>query len=129
MAHDAHDARSPFRERYGDTASAVSELKRSQGRDLLIQGSSTLYVPLLNAGLIDRLVLMTFPVLLGRGKRIFDGTEEPGALKLTDHFVSRTGVVMATYQPAGEVPTGTFETKPPSDAELKRREQWAKEDA
>ena len=113
----------------GDTASAVAELKRSEGRDLLIQGSSTLYVPLLNAGLIDRLVLMTFPVLLGRGKRVFDGTEAPGALKLTDHFVSETGVVMATYEPAGAVPTGTFETKPPSEAELKRREQWAKEDA
>src|SRR5438067_6755185 len=113
----------------GDTAAAVAELKRSEGRDLLIQGSSTLYVPLLAAGLIDRLVLMTFPVLLGPGKRVFDGTEEPGALKLTDHFVSRTGVVMATYQPAGEVPTGTFETKPPSDAEFKRRETGARENA
>jgi dihydrofolate reductase len=115
--------------RSGDTAAAVAELKRSEGRDLLIQGSSTLYVPLLNAGLMDRLVLMTFPVLLGRGKRVFDGTEAPGALQLVDHFVSQTGVVMATYQPAGAVPTGTFETKPPSEAELKRREQWAKEDA
>jgi len=113
----------------GDTAAAVADLKQSDGRDLLIQGSSTLYIPLLSAGLIDRLVLMTFPVLLGRGKRIFDGTEKPGALKLADHFVSRTGVVMATYEPAGEVPTGTFETKPPSEAELKRREQWALEEA
>ena len=46
----------------GDTAEAVAELKRSEGRDLLIQGSSTLYMPLLAAGLIDRLVVMTFPV-------------------------------------------------------------------
>jgi dihydrofolate reductase len=113
----------------GETADAVAELKRSEGRDLLIQGSSTLYVPLLAAGLIDRLVLMIFPVLLGRGKRIFDGTEAPGALKLVDHFVSKTGVVMATYQPAGEVPTGSFETKPPSEAELKRREKLALEEA
>ena len=50
----------------GDTADAVAELKQSEGRDLLIQGSSTLYVPLLAAGLIDRLVLMTFPVAAGR---------------------------------------------------------------
>jgi dihydrofolate reductase len=113
----------------GETADAVAELKRTEGRDLLIQGSSTLYVPLLAAGLIDRLMLMTFPVLLGKGKRIFDGSEEPGALKLVDHFVSKTGVVMATYEPAGEVPTGTFETKPPSKAELERREEWAKEEA
>jgi dihydrofolate reductase len=111
------------------TAEAVAELKRSAGRDLLIQGSSTLYVPLLAAGLIDRLVLMTFPVLLGRGKRIFDGTEAPGALKLVDHFVSKTGVVITSYEPAGAVPTGTFETKPPSEAELKRRENWARETA
>jgi dihydrofolate reductase len=107
----------------GDTAAAVAELKKSEGRDLLIQGSSTLYVPLLAAGLIDQLVLMTFPILLGQGKRIFDGSEEPGALKLVDSFVSDTGVVTTTYEPAGEVPTGSFETKPPSEAELERREK------
>jgi len=111
----------------GETAMAVAELKRSEGRDLLIQGSSTLYVPLLAAGLIDQLMLMTFPVLLGEGKRIFDGSEKPGALKLVDHFVSNKGVVTTTYEPAGEVPTGSFATKEPSKAELKRREQWAKE--
>jgi dihydrofolate reductase len=113
----------------GDTADAVAELKHSEGRDLLIQGSSTLYPPLLSAGLIDRLVLMTFPVLLGRGKSIFDGTQAAGRLKLTDHFVSDTGVTFATYEPAGEVPTGTFENKEPSDAELKRRQTWAHENA
>jgi dihydrofolate reductase len=107
----------------GDTADAVADLKKSEGRDLLIQGSSTLYVPLINAGLIDRLVLMTFPVLLGKGKRIFDGSEKPGALKLADSFVSPTGVVTTIYEPAGEVRTGSFETKPPSEAEVERREK------
>ena len=107
----------------GDTAEAVAELKRSEGRDLLIQGSSTLYGPLLAAGLIDRLMLMTFPVLLGGGKRIFDGSEKPGALKLVDSFVSDTGVVTTTYEPAGDVPTGSFESKAPSKAELERREK------
>ena len=97
--------------------------RRATGRDLLIQGSSTLYVPLLVAGLIDRLVLMTFPVLLGEGKSIFDGSEKPGALKLVDSFVSDTGVVITTYEPAGDVQTGTFETKEPSEAELERREK------
>ena len=107
----------------GDTAEAVAELKRGEGRDLLIQGSSTLYVPLLNAGLIDRLVLMTFPVILGQGKRILDGSQEPGSLKLADHEVSGTGVVFASYEPAGEVRTGSFATKPPSEAELELREK------
>ena len=113
----------------GDTADAVADLKRSEGRDLLIQGSSTLYPPLISAGLIDRLILMHFPVVLGRGKRLFDGSEKPGAFKLVDHFVSDKGVVFTSFEPAGEVPTGTFETKPPSKAELERRQKWAKEEA
>ena len=113
----------------GDTAAAVSELKQSDGRDLLIQGSSTLYPPLLSARLIDRLMLMTFPVILGHGKRLFDGSENPGALKLAEHCVSKKGVVLTGFEPAGEVPTGTFETKPPSEAELERRDKWAQEDA
>ena len=112
----------------GDTAAAIAGLTRSDGRDLLIQGSSTIYPPLLAAGLIDRLILMTFPVLLGAGKRIFDGSEKPGALKLVDHFVSNKGVVFATYEPAGEVPTGSFATKQPSEAELKRRGKLALEE-
>ena len=107
----------------GDTAEAVAELKRSSGPDLLIQGSSTLYAPLLSAGLIDRLFLMTFPVLLGRGKSIFDGALTPGTMKVTEHFVTPTGVVMTSYEPAGEVRTGSFETKEPSDQELERREK------
>jgi dihydrofolate reductase len=106
----------------GDTAEAVSALKRTDGRDLLIQGSSTLYPPLLSAGLIDHLLIMTFPVLLGRGKSIFDGTQSAGRMKVTDHFVSDSGVVFTTYEPDGEVPKGTFAPEEPSAAELKRRE-------
>jgi len=113
----------------GETAAAVRDLKETDGRDLLIQGSSTLYPPLISAGLIDRVVLMTFPVVLGRGRRVFDGTEKPGAMKLVDHFVTNKGVILTTYEPAGEVQTGSFETKPPSEAELKRRQKWALEKA
>lgn len=107
----------------GDTAKAVADLKQSEGRDLLIQGSSSLYPALLSARLIDRLMLMTFPIVLGRGKSIFDGSEKAGTMKLVDHFVTNAGVVMATYEPAGEVQTGTFESKPPSGEELERREK------
>jgi dihydrofolate reductase len=107
----------------GDTAKAVAELKRSEGRDLLIQGSSTLYPPLLSARMIDRLILIHFPVLLGHGKRLFDGSENPGALKLTDHAVSDKGVIFTCYEPAGDVQTGTFATKEPSEAELELREK------
>lgn len=113
----------------GDPADAVAELKRTEGRDLLIQGSSTLYPPLLSARLIDQLMLMTYPVVLGRGKRIFDGSETAGALRLVDHYVGDSGVVITTYQPDGEVRTGTFATKEPSEAELERRANLAREDA
>jgi dihydrofolate reductase len=107
------------------TADAVARLKESDGRDLLIQGSSTLYPPLLAAGLIDRLILMTFPVFLGRGKSIYDGLENSGAFRLVDSFVSDKGVIFGAYEPAGDVPIGSFATKQPSEAELARREEIA----
>jgi dihydrofolate reductase len=107
----------------GDTAAAVAELKKSEGRDLLIQGSSSLYAPLLSADLIDRLLLMTFPVLLGKGKSIFDASQRPRRMKLVDHYVSETGVAFTTYEPNGDVETGTFATKQPSRAELELRER------
>jgi hypothetical protein len=71
-------------------------------------------------------------VLLGQGKRIFagsaDASAKPGALKLVDSFISNQGVVVATYEPAGDVPTGSFATKEPSAAEMKRREEMAREE-
>ena len=109
----------------GKTADAVAGLKNSEGRDLLIQGSSTLYSPLLSARSIDRLVLITFPIVLGRGKRLFDGSEQPSGLNLVDHFVSPKGVVITSYEPAGEVPTGSFVNNEPSEEELERRQKIA----
>lgn len=107
----------------GDTATAIAELKQTEGRDILIQGSSTLYPPLLSGRLIDRLMLMTFPLMLGRGKSIFDGLAKAGTMKLDDQFVTDSGVLMTTYEPSGDVQTGTFETKHPSEAEMGRREK------
>ena len=108
----------------GDTAAdAVAKLKQTEGRDLLIQGSSTIYPPLLSARLIDRLMLLTFPVLLGEGKSIFSHEEKPAGLKLVDSHTSSKGVITSIYEPAGEVLTGTFETKEPSKEEQERREK------
>jgi dihydrofolate reductase len=109
----------------GGAADAVAELKRSEGRDLLIQGSSTLYAPLLSADLIDRLLLMTFPVLLGKGKSIFDVSQRPRRMKLVDHYASATGVTYTIYEPDGDVETGTFATKEPSEAEIELRSRIA----
>jgi dihydrofolate reductase len=102
----------------GDTAESIAELKKSEGRDLLIQGSSTLYPPLLSARLIDRLLLIRYPVVLGHGKSIFDAAIAPSRMMLTDHFVSNKGVVFTTYEPDGDVETGSFATKEPSQDEL-----------
>ena len=78
---------------------------------------------MLSAGLIDRLLLMTFPVLLGKGKSIFEPSQQPKRMKLTDHYVSGNGVVFTIYEPNGDVETGSFATKPPSQAELELRER------
>ncbi len=78
-------------------------IKEGDGPDLVIQGSSTLYPQLLAAGLLDRLTVMTFPVVLGHGKRLF-GEETPArAMTLVEHRVTPAGAVIATYEPAGEI--------------------------
>lgn len=88
---------------------AVADLKASEGPDLIIQGSHTLHGPLVARGLLDRFYLLTFPVLLGSGKRLLDVDGSASGLRLTDHRVSASGVVMAVYETAGAVTTGTVE--------------------
>ena len=99
----------------------VEELKATDGPDLLIQGSSTLYPPLLARGLIDRLHLMIGPLILGSGKRLFEGAEAASALRQVSQSVTRKGVTIATYEPAGPVRTGTFSDGRTSEPELARR--------
>lgn len=79
-------------------------LKQGDGADLIIQGSSTIYPELLAAGLLDRLMLMTFPVTLGKGKRLFGEGTATNRLKMVDHKVTPKGTVIATYEPGGEMP-------------------------
>ena len=86
----------------------VTALRQGEGPDLLIQGSSEIYPGLLAAGLLDRLVLYTFPIVLGHGKRLFGEGASPRTLNLVDHKVSPGGTVIATYEPAGPVETGSF---------------------
>lgn len=100
---------------------AIENLKRSAGPDLLIQGSGTLYPQLLSAGLMDQLILRTFPVIIGSGKRWFDSTIKPGAMRMTQHQVTPGGNIIATYEPAGGIESRSFGTEEPSAAELERR--------
>ena len=112
----------------GDPAETVAELKRGDGPDLLIQGSSELYPALLGARLVDRLFLVTLPVILGRGKRLFPDDSAPAGLRLVDHRIAATGAVVTVYEQAGEVATGSFASETPSAAELARREKMNREE-
>lgn len=75
----------------------LKKVKAGSGAAIVMWGSSTLYPQLLEANLIDRLLLMTFPVALGKGKRLFGDTTHPVAMKLLGTEVTSTGVIMATY--------------------------------
>lgn len=86
----------------------LRELKMQDGPMLLVQGSSALIHTLLAHDLVDELRLLVFPVVLGHGKRLFGEGMPPKALKLTKSTVSPSGVVIATYERAGEVTTGSF---------------------
>src|SRR5687767_10372928 len=101
-----------------DGIDEIAELKRGDGPKLIIQGSSTLYPQLLGAGLIDRLDLMTFPVVIGSCKRLFGDGTMPGKMRMVEHQVTPGGAVIATYRPDGPVQPGSFATEEPSAAEL-----------
>jgi dihydrofolate reductase len=111
----------------GDVAGEIARLKREDGPILLTQGSSVLLQTLLAHDLIDEFRLLTFPLLLGPGKRLFGAGAKPGALRLTGTSVSTTGVIMSLYERAGEIVPGTFELPEPSEAELARRERRTQE--
>ncbi|MES2903501.1 MAG: dihydrofolate reductase family protein [Pseudomonadota bacterium] len=81
-------------------------IRDGDGPDLLIQGSGTLYPQLLAAGLLDRLTVMTFPVALGSGKRLFGDGTPTEALRMIDHKITPSGAVIATYEPAGAIEHG-----------------------
>jgi dihydrofolate reductase len=108
---------------------ALAELKQTEGPNLVVQGSSTLYPQLLAAGLLDRLTLMTFPVVLGVGKRLFGDAAAPGTMKMVDHRVSPGGNIIATYEPNGDVVIGSFAPPEQSQREQARQQQMKLEDA
>jgi dihydrofolate reductase len=93
----------------GDAADGVAELKETDGPELQVHGSGNLIQTLMRHGLVDEYRLWVFPLVLGSGKRLFADGTIPAGLKLVDNKVSTTGVVMGTYEPAGEVITGSFE--------------------
>ena len=100
-------------------------IKDGEGPDLLIQGSSTIYPALMAAGLLDELTLMTFPVSLGAGKRLFGDDSPAKAFRTVRHQITRSGAVIATYEPAGKVEHGWAGPETSSEREKVRQAAMA----
>ena len=95
-----------------DIAAGIRKVKEAGGPDLIVWGSSTLTPLLIAEGLADEVVLLVFPVMIGRGKRIFSDGVQPAELKLIESKTSPSGVVISTYRPAGAMRTGSFSEEP-----------------
>lgn len=93
----------------GDFVEAVTALKKEPGRELQVHGSGRLVGSLQREGLIDTYRVLIFPVVLGRGQRLFADGTTPEGLRLTDSRTSGSGVTMLTYDDAGATALGTVE--------------------
>lgn len=110
-----------------DVVNELKKLKKQDGPDLLVHGSSRLVQTLLSNHLIDVLHTWIYPITLGKGKKLFQEGTQPQEWKMTNSVVSPTGVIIASYVPEGEVKKGSYVSGEVSEAELARREKWSRE--
>lgn len=87
----------------GDVVKLISDLKEQSGPDLWIHGSGNLIQTLIANNLIDRMIVWIFPITVGKGKRLFTEMLPAQGFKLIDSKTSSTGVIIATYEPTGEI--------------------------
>jgi dihydrofolate reductase len=92
----------------GDVVGKIKQLKSMDGPDLWVHGSGNLIQTLLRNRLIDRMYVWTFPVTVGGGKRLFADGAWAQDFKLTDSKTSTTGVIIGTYEPRGDLKTGSL---------------------
>ncbi len=92
----------------GDVVSELKKLKEEDGPDLVVWGSGNLIQALLKEHLIDQMNIWIHPVTIGTGKRLFAEGTLPESFKLVDSKICNNGVIYATYEPAGELKTGTI---------------------
>jgi dihydrofolate reductase len=102
----------PVEDLGADIVEGVRGAKSKHGPDLIVWGSSTLTPVLLGRGLVDEVLLLVFPVLLGKGKRFFSDNAEPRELALVSTKAASSGVLMNTYRPVGPLRTGSFDEPP-----------------
>ena len=108
-------------------ATEINELKKQDGPELQVHGSSNLIKTLINENLVDLINIWTFPLTVGKGKQLLgDGTNAIN-LKLIDIKSSSTGVIISTYQPAGELKLGSFALENETEEELARRRKLTAE--
>jgi dihydrofolate reductase len=84
-----------------DVLQGIRRLKSTEGPDLIVWGSSTVTPVLLEEGLVDEVVLIVYPILMGAGKRFFSDSVGPQELALVSSFTSPTGVLINTYRHVG----------------------------
>ena len=90
-----------------DIIEGIRGVKSTDGPDLIVWGSSTLTSVLLDQGLVDEVLLLVYPVLLGRGKRFFSDSADPRELAFVSTKVTSTGVLINTYRYVGALPTAS----------------------
>ena len=98
----------PVEDLGADIMEGVRGVKSKDGPDLIVWGSSTLTSVLLEQGLVDEVLLLVYPVLLGRGKRFFSDSADPRELALVSTKATPTGVLMNTYRHVGSLRTESF---------------------
>ncbi len=111
----------------GNVVLSIRNLKEQNKPDIQVHGSGNLIQTLLKHDLIDELRLWIFPVMIGKGKKLFGEGTQPAHLKLIDSKTSTTGVIIAAYETAGKLKTGSFALDNPSEAEIGRRKRLADE--
>jgi dihydrofolate reductase len=87
----------------------LKKIKKQKGPNIQVHGSTVLIQTLLKNDLVDELWLKTFPLILGKGKRLFSADIIPKAFRLKESVITPSGVIFASYEKAGEVKTGSFE--------------------
>lgn len=90
-----------------DGVDDLKKLKDSDGSDIKVHGSGELVRTLLRHGLVDELCFLTFPIVLGSGKRLFGEGAQPAGFTLADSLITSDGVIFADYLRAGDVEVGT----------------------
>jgi dihydrofolate reductase len=107
----------------GDVVEQLKKLKASDGIEMQVHGSANFLQTLMKHGLIDEYNVWTFPLVIGKGKRLFSEGTVPLGMELTKHVVSGSGVIIATYVPKGDISVGSFELPEPTEAEKERRKK------